>query len=61
VKARRPSEVIIGKVGGDIHDIGKNLVVFMLDVNGFEVIDLGIECRCRNSWNFRCIGNGENS
>ncbi len=35
-------KVIIGTVAGDIHDIGKDLVVFMLDVHGFEVIDLGI-------------------
>jgi len=30
-------------VKGDIHDIGKDLVVFMLDVSGFEVLDLGID------------------
>jgi 5-methyltetrahydrofolate--homocysteine methyltransferase len=36
-------KVIIGTVEGDIHDIGKDLVVFMLDVNGFEVLDLGID------------------
>jgi len=35
--------VLIGTVQGDIHDIGKNLVTFMLDVNGFEVLDLGID------------------
>ena len=28
---------------GDIHDIGKDLVVLMLEVNGFEVYDLGID------------------
>ena len=42
-KADRQGKVIIGTVAGDIHDIGKDLVVFMLDVNGFEVIDLGID------------------
>jgi methanogenic corrinoid protein MtbC1 len=36
-------EVIIGTVSGDIHDIGKDIVAFMLDVNGFEVHDLGID------------------
>jgi 5-methyltetrahydrofolate--homocysteine methyltransferase len=36
-------KVVIGTVAGDIHDIGKDLVVFMLDVNGFEVVDLGID------------------
>ena len=35
--------VLIGTVHGDLHDIGKNIVTFMLDVNGFNVIDLGID------------------
>ncbi|NQV55798.1 MAG: cobalamin B12-binding domain-containing protein [Rhodospirillales bacterium] len=35
--------VLIGTVHGDLHDIGKNIVTFMLDVNGFEVIDLGVD------------------
>ena len=35
--------MIIGTVAGDIHDIGKDIVVFMLDVNGFEVLDLGVD------------------
>ena len=34
---------MIGTVAGDIHDIGKDIVVFMLDVSGFEVFDLGID------------------
>jgi len=34
---------VIGTVAGDIHDIGKNIVTFMLEVNGFEVYDLGID------------------
>jgi len=42
-ETERLGKVIIGTVAGDIHDIGKNLVVFMLDVNGFEVVDLGID------------------
>ena len=36
-------KVVIGTVAGDIHDIGKDIVVFMLDVNGFQVHDLGID------------------
>jgi methanogenic corrinoid protein MtbC1 len=40
---KRLGKVIIGTVAGDIHDIGKDLVVFMLDVNGFEVVDLGVD------------------
>lgn len=39
----RLGKVIIGTVAGDIHDIGKDIVVFMLDVNGFEVYDLGVD------------------
>ena len=40
---KRLGKVVIGTVAGDIHDIGKDLVVFMLDVNGFEVVDLGVD------------------
>ena len=43
LETERLGKVIVGTVEGDIHDIGKDIVVFMLDVNGFEVIDLGID------------------
>lgn len=36
-------KIVIGTVEGDIHDIGKDLVVFMLDINGFDVKDLGVD------------------
>ena len=36
-------KVLMGTVKGDIHDIGKNIVCFMLEVNGFEVRDIGID------------------
>lgn len=39
----RIGKVVIGSVKGDIHDIGKDIVIFMLDVNGFEVQDLGVD------------------
>jgi 5-methyltetrahydrofolate--homocysteine methyltransferase len=42
-EAKRLGKVIIGSVAGDIHDIGKNIVVFMLEANGFEVHDLGVD------------------
>jgi methanogenic corrinoid protein MtbC1 len=42
-KEKRHGKVVMGTVEGDIHDIGKDIVVFMLDVNGFEVLDLGID------------------
>src|SRR2546428_12376079 len=32
----------IGTVKGDIHDIGKNLVIIMLEGAGFDVVDLGV-------------------
>lgn len=39
----RLGKVLMGTVAGDIHDIGKEVVVFMLDANGFEVVDLGVD------------------
>ena len=42
-EVERIGKVVVGTVAGDIHDIGKDIVVFMLDVNGFEVFDLGID------------------
>ena len=42
-KAERSGKVVIGTVEGDIHDIGKDIVTFLLDVNGFEVHDLGVD------------------
>jgi 5-methyltetrahydrofolate--homocysteine methyltransferase len=43
VQVERSGKCIIGTVAGDIHDIGKDIVVFMLDVSGFEVHDLGVD------------------
>jgi 5-methyltetrahydrofolate--homocysteine methyltransferase len=42
-EVQRHGKVVVGTVAGDIHDIGKDLVVFMLDVSGFDVVDLGID------------------
>jgi 5-methyltetrahydrofolate--homocysteine methyltransferase len=42
-EVKKQGKVIVGTVHGDIHDIGKDIVVFMLDVNGFEVYDLGVD------------------
>lgn len=36
-------KVVIGTVAGDIHDLGKDIVSFMLDVNQFQVFDLGAD------------------
>ena len=40
---KKLGRVLIGTVHGDLHDIGKNIVSFMLDINGFEVRDIGID------------------
>lgn len=45
-KAAQPQKLgtfILGTVAGDIHDIGKDIVGFMMDISGFEVIDLGVD------------------
>ena len=36
-------KVVLGTVQGDLHDIGKKLVMIMLEGNGFQVIDLGAD------------------
>jgi methanogenic corrinoid protein MtbC1 len=41
--AAKKGKVLIGTVAGDIHDIGKDIVTFMLDMSGFDVLDLGID------------------
>ena len=40
---KRIGKILIGTVEGDVHDIGKNIVTFLLDANGFEVMDIGID------------------
>ena len=42
-RSSHAGKVVLGTVHGDIHDIGKDIVAFMLEVNGFEVHDLGID------------------
>lgn len=47
IKEEKPEagrgRVLMGTVKGDIHDIGKNMVIFLLEVNGFQVRDIGID------------------
>jgi methanogenic corrinoid protein MtbC1 len=38
-----PRKVVIATVRGDIHDIGKNIVVTLLEARGFTVVDLGVD------------------
>jgi methanogenic corrinoid protein MtbC1 len=40
---KKLGKIVFGTVEGDIHDIAKDIVEFMLEVNGFEVIDLGVD------------------
>jgi len=40
---KNKGKVLLGTVAGDIHDIGKDVVKFMLDANGFHVLDLGVD------------------
>lgn len=42
-EGEREKTVVIGTVHGDLHDIGLNIVEFMLDINGFNVVNLGID------------------
>jgi len=41
-------KIVIGTVKGDLHDIGKNIVIMMLEGGGFEVIDLGVNVPVEN-------------
>jgi 5-methyltetrahydrofolate--homocysteine methyltransferase len=40
----KTDRVVVGTVLGDLHDIGKNLVLMMLEGAGFQVVDLGVDC-----------------
>ncbi|MEM0315884.1 MAG: cobalamin-dependent protein, partial [Archaeoglobaceae archaeon] len=42
-KAESKGRIVIGSVEGDVHDIGKNIVIALLEAEGFEVIDLGVD------------------
>jgi methanogenic corrinoid protein MtbC1 len=39
----KKGKVLIGTVAGDIHDIGKDIVTFMVDVSGYDILDIGID------------------
>jgi methanogenic corrinoid protein MtbC1 len=43
VKAK--GKFVIGTVAGDLHDIGKNLVAMVVEGNGWEIIDLGVDVK----------------
>ncbi len=39
----KKGKILIGTVHGDFHDIGKNFCILMLESNGFEMIDMGVD------------------
>jgi len=43
LQTKKIGKFLLATVAGDIHDIGKDIVGFMMDISGFEVIDLGID------------------
>ena len=43
--AEKRGTVVLGTAQGDIHDIGKDIVGTMLDIAGFEVVDLGVDVK----------------
>jgi 5-methyltetrahydrofolate--homocysteine methyltransferase len=61
-QVKKLGKVLIGTVHGDLHDIGKNIVSFMLDINGFEVKDIGIDVPVKdfiaeiNAWQPDVVG-----
>ncbi len=50
IQSRSPSvgKVVAGTVRGDVHDIGKNIILMFMEANGFEIIDLGIDVAPEN-------------
>ena len=56
------SKMAIGTVQGDVHDIGKNIVLMMLEANGWDVTDLGVDvapeefCAAVRENNFQVLG-----
>jgi corrinoid protein of di/trimethylamine methyltransferase len=42
-KVSKKGTVLLATVKGDLHNIGKNIVSTVLEINGFEVVDIGID------------------
>ncbi|MGO9572683.1 MAG: B12-binding domain-containing protein [Desulfomonilaceae bacterium] len=43
IENNKLGKFLLGTVAGDIHDIGKDMVHMLMDINGFEVRDLGVD------------------
>ncbi len=60
--ASHMGKYLIGTVQGDVHDLGKNIVIMMLRGNGWEVTDLGVDvspeefCAAIDKGNFQILG-----
>lgn len=58
----RTGRYAIGTAQGDVHDIGKNIIIMMLEANGWEVVDLGVDvspesfCSAVKEGNFQVLG-----
>lgn len=50
IKGKKLGKFLLGTVEGDIHDIGKNMVHMLMDINGFEVTDLGVDVPAQRFW-----------
>ena len=42
-ETKKNGKIVLGTVSGDIHDIGKNILSLLLEINGFELNDLGVD------------------
>lgn len=47
-KITKRGKVLIGTVKGDVHSIGKNIVATVLNINGYEVVDIGVDISTLN-------------
>jgi 5-methyltetrahydrofolate--homocysteine methyltransferase len=50
VETQGIGKLLLGTVEGDIHDIGKDMVHMLMDINGFEVKDLGVDVSLERFW-----------
>jgi methanogenic corrinoid protein MtbC1 len=49
-ETKKIGKFLLGTVEGDIHDIGKDMVNMLMDLNGFEVRDLGVDVPAQRFW-----------
>ena len=58
VQTQKIGKFLLGTVEGDIHDIGKDMVHMLMDINGFEVRDLGVDVPAQRFWDEQRISAG---